>query len=89
MTTTPRFTPRPRATPAMMAAMGAISSTTPTAGTRPMLIVNTGLAYRVWLKTGLGSRTPAPNVELPQTQTVASEPKESSMSDMINGDTNL
>lgn len=48
---------RPRATSAMMAAMGCISSTTPTAGLRPMLIANTSLAYRVWLKDGLESRT--------------------------------
>jgi len=84
-----RFTARPRATSAMMAAMGAISSTTPTAGTRPMLIVNTSLAYRVWLKDGLESRTPAPNVELPALQTVASEPKESRVRAMIYGDENL
>lgn len=73
----------------MMAAMGAISSTTPTAGSRPMMIVNTGLAYRVWLKDGLESRTPTPTVFLPQIQWVASEPKESHMGAMINGDANL
>lgn len=48
---------RPRATAAMLAAMGCISSSTPTAGVRPMLIANTSLAYRVWLRDGLESRT--------------------------------
>jgi hypothetical protein len=81
--------PRPKATSAMMAAMGAISSTTPTAGTRPMLIVNTSLAYRVWLKDGLESRTATPNVELPALQTVASEPKESRVRALILGDQDL
>lgn len=48
---------RPKATAAMLSVMGCISSTTPTAGTRPMLIANTGLNYRVWLRDGLESRT--------------------------------
>jgi hypothetical protein len=48
---------RPKATAAMLAVMGCISSSTPTAGTRPMLIANTGLNYRVWLRDGLESRT--------------------------------
>lgn len=89
MTVPPRLTARPRATPAMMAAMGAISSTTPTAGSRPMMIVTTSLAYRVWLKDGLESRTPTPTIFLPQIQTVASEPKESCVRAMIHGDENL
>lgn len=89
MTVPPRLTARPRATSAMMAAMGAISSTTPTAGTRPMFIVNTSLAYRVWLKDGLESRTSCPTVFLPAMQTVASEPKESSVRAMIHGDENI
>ena len=89
MTVPLRLTARPRATSAMMAAMGALSSTTPTAGTRPMLIVNTSLAYRVWLKDGLESRTSPPAVLLPPTQTVASEPKESRLRALIYGDENL
>jgi hypothetical protein len=48
---------RPKATAAMLSVMGCISSSTPTAGTRPMLIANTGLNYRVWLRDGLESRT--------------------------------
>lgn len=57
MTVPVRGDPRPRATAALLAAMGCISSSTPTAGVRPMLIANTGLNYRVWLKDGLESRT--------------------------------
>lgn len=49
---------RPKATAAMLAAMGCISSTTVAAGPgRPMLIASTGLNYRVWLRDGLESRT--------------------------------
>lgn len=53
-----RLDNRPRATAAMLAAMGCISSSTVGAGPgRPMLIANTSLAYRVWLRDGLESRT--------------------------------
>ena len=57
MTTPTRVDGRPRATAAMLAAMGCVSSSTPTAGVRPMLIASTGLNYRVWLRDGLESRT--------------------------------
>lgn len=49
---------RPKATAAMLSVMGCISSSTVGAGPgRPLLIANTGLNYRVWLRDGLESRT--------------------------------
>lgn len=60
----------------MLAAMGAISSSTPTAGVRPMLIVSTGLNYRVWLKDGLESRTLGAGLVLPPVVPCASYPQD-------------
>jgi len=87
VTTPARLDPRPRATPAMLAAMGCISSTTPTAGTRPMLIANTSLAYRVWIKDGLESRTAGAGVRggLPIVG-VATCPRESLVRAYLGGD---
>lgn len=87
MTVPARVDPRPRATAAMLAAMGCISSTTPTAGTRPMLIANTGLNYRVWLKDGLESRTLGSGVKpgLPIVG-LASCPRESNVRAYMGGD---
>jgi hypothetical protein len=70
---------RPRASAAMLAAMGCISSVTPTAGARPMLIANTGLNYRVWLRDGLESRTLGAGVRLVPPTIVASCPRESNV----------
>ena len=71
----------------MLAAMGCISSTTPTAGVRPMLIANTGLNYRVWIKDGLESRTLGSGVKagLPIVG-LASCPRESSVRAYQGGD---
>lgn len=87
MTTPARLDPRPRATAPMLAAMGCISSVTPTAGTRPMLIANTGLNYRVWLKDGLESRTIGAGVRggLPIVP-LASCPRESNVRAYLGGD---
>jgi hypothetical protein len=80
-----RLDPRARATPAMLAAMGAISSTTPTAGTRPMFIVNTSLSYRVWLKDGLESRSSSPTIGSQLALLSASNPRDGTMRAMILG----
>ena len=77
---------RPKATAAMLALMGCISSSTPTAGTRPMLIANTSLAYRVWLRDGLESRTSGAAVQpmLPIVP-IASCPRESNVRAFLGG----
>jgi hypothetical protein len=81
-----RVDPRPRATAAMLAAMGCVSSSNPE-GTRPMLIANTGLNYRVWIKDGLESRTLGSGVKagLPIVG-LASCPRESSVRAYQGGD---
>jgi hypothetical protein len=76
---------RPRASAAMLAAMGCISSVTPTAGTRPMLIANTGLNYRVWLRDGLESRTFGAAPRLVPPTIVASCPRESNVRAFLGG----
>lgn len=87
MTAPMRVNGRPRATAAMLAAMGCISSTTVTGGgARPMLIANTGLNYRVWLKDGLESRTLGVGVLLPPPTIVASCPRESNVRAFLGGD---
>lgn len=88
MTAPARLQGRPRATAAMLAAMGCISSTTVMGGggARPMLIANTGLNYRVWLKDGLESRTFGVSVCLPPLTIVASCPRESNVRAFLGGD---
>jgi hypothetical protein len=71
----------------MLAAMGCISSVTPMGGTRPILIANTGLNYRVWIKDGLESRTAGAGIKagLPIVG-LASCPRESSVRAYMGGD---
>jgi hypothetical protein len=64
--------PRPRAASAMMGLMGCISSTSPRGA--PILIANTGLGYRVWLKDGLEGRTPSGTVFCPPATGLTSRP---------------
>jgi hypothetical protein len=77
---------RPKATAAMLSVMGCISSHTPTAGVRPMMIANTGLNYRVWLRDGLESRTSGAGVRpgLPLVP-VASCPREGQVRAFLGG----
>jgi len=60
----------------MLAAMGCVSSSTPTAGVRPMLIASTGLNYRVWIRDGLESRTFGARVQAPPVVSIASYPQD-------------
>jgi len=46
-----------------MAAIGCVSSVSPRGA--PMLIANTSLGYRAWIKDGLGSRSTPGCVTLP------------------------
>jgi hypothetical protein len=79
---------RPKATAAMMAAMGCLSSSTPpnVGSPRPMLIANTSLAYRVWLRDGLESRTLGVGPRLVPLTTVASCPREALVRAWMGGD---